>query len=426
MLTRSLLLLSLLVVACRSSAAPPAAPAPVLANESPPPGPPQKLDIDSRDILARTTLAPTALVRHVLFAWKELEANYGARLDPRAAKRTQAEAAKLAEDIAAQLRQDPSKLDGLIRLHSEDPGSLASDQPYEVTDDNRYVPEFKNLSLRLALGEVGIVTTRFGYHVIVRVAPPPPDPLESADILARPEGTGPVDVQHILIGWDGLDATLDAIAKQRTKAEADALATELLAKVRAGDDMTALMKQYSDDPASRDTGKVITIADENPSIGFASFKILALRLAINEAGLVKTILGWHIIKRVPPPPPDPLESVAIMNRTTVAERVKVKHILVGWKEVHADDPRGKTRTRKQLDVLVKATLKKLSKKGASFEASMKELSEDPGSAATGEPYDVTPDARLVKPFLNMSLRLRLDEIGVVKTVFGIHIIKRVE
>ena len=38
---------------------------------------------------------------------------------------------------------------------------------------------------------------------------------------------------------------------------------------------------------------------------------------------------------------------------------------------------------------------------------MKELSDDPGSAQAGTSYDVTPDAQLVPPFKQLSLRLRL-------------------
>jgi parvulin-like peptidyl-prolyl isomerase len=41
-------------------------------------------------------------------------------------------------------------------------------------------------------------------------------------------------------------------------------------------------------------------------------------------------------------------------------------------------------------------------------------------------FDVDPTAQLVEPFKNLSLRLKKDEVGVVKTDFGIHIIKRVE
>jgi parvulin-like peptidyl-prolyl isomerase len=57
---------------------------------------------------------------------------------------------------------------------------------------------------------------------------------------------------------------------------------------------------------------------------------------------------------------------------------------------------------------------------------MAELSEDPGSAKSGRSYDVTPDARLVGPFKNLSLRLNPGEVGVVRSSFGIHIIQRVD
>ena len=57
---------------------------------------------------------------------------------------------------------------------------------------------------------------------------------------------------------------------------------------------------------------------------------------------------------------------------------------------------------------------------------MKDLAEDPGSARSGEGYDVTADANFVLPFKNLSLRLKLNEVGVVKSDYGIHIIKRVE
>ena len=48
------------------------------------------------------------------------------------------------------------------------------------------------------------------------------------------------------------------------------------------------------------------------------------------------------------------------------------------------------------------------------------------SILSGEGYDVTPDAGLVPPFKNLSLRLNVGEVGVVRTDFGIHIIQRVQ
>ncbi len=423
---RSICVVVLLAVAgCRpkSTWQTPVTPTLPVTNTASPSPPPQTTDLDSVDILARDEGTSPVDVKHVLVGWSELAESYRGQLDPRAAKRTQADAAKLVEEVAAKLRANPASLDALIEAHSEDPGSL-SKEPYSVASDSPFVPEFKKLALRLQLNEVGIIKTTFGYHVMVRVPPSPPDPLQSADILARAGTAGPNEVQHILIGWHGLERVTDPRAAARKKADADTLAVELLGKVRAGADMSALVKQFSEDPGSKDDARAYTVAADIPMV--EPFKQLSLRLGVGEAGLVKTIHGWHIIKRIPPPPPDPLESVAIMKRTTTAAKVKVKHILLGWKDLHAEDPRGVARTRAELVKLVKKTLAALAKKGTKIEPLMAELSEDPGSAVSGVAYDVTPDARLVKPFLDLSLRLKLGEVGVVKTQFGIHIIKRVE
>ncbi|HEX7837964.1 MAG TPA: peptidylprolyl isomerase [Kofleriaceae bacterium] len=387
-------------------------------------------DIDSKDILGRTETTPEVQVKHVLLAWKELGASYGGKLDPRAAKRTNAEAAALAQDLAAKLKANPDSIDALIKDNSEDPGSLTGD-PYTVKPDSPFVPEFKNLAIRLKDKEVGIVKTSFGYHVMMRVPPPPPDPLDSTDILARPAEAGPVRIQQVLIGWK--DTLLsksgrgDPKALERSKEDADKLAKEVLGKARGKADMAKLMKDYSEDPTSKDTGRTDEVTpDIQVGPMFESFKNLAIRLKLGEAGMVKSPLGWHIVKRVPPPPPDPLESSAILKREPVTATAKVKHILLGWKDVHPpDDEKAAKRDRATLEKLVKETVAKLAK-GGKIEPLMAELSEDPGSAKSGISYDVAPTAGLVAPFKNLSLRLKVGEVGVVKTDFGIHIIQRTE
>ncbi|MBA3395336.1 MAG: peptidylprolyl isomerase [Deltaproteobacteria bacterium] len=381
-------------------------------------------DLDSKDILARTTTATAVQVKHVLIGWKDLAAAYRGQMDPRAAARTEAEAAKLAREIAAQLRTKPAMLDELVKKHSEDPGSQGG-VPYDVKADTPFVPEFKNLALRLNENEVGIVKTSYGYHVMMRLPPPPPDALESADMLARPLSEKPTNahVQHVLVSWKDAPGARDPRAQARTKADADKLAKELLDKVRAGGDMAALMKEHSEDPGSKDNARVYEVTPDAPMV--EPFKNLSLRLQEGEAGLVKSPFGWHVIKRVPPPPPDSLESREILAREPATDKAKVKHILLGWTDSHTEDPRGTKRTRAELEKLVKATVAKL-QKGAKIEPLMAELSEDPGSAKSGEGYDATPDAGLVPPFKNLALRLKVGEVGVVKTDFGMHIIKRVE
>jgi parvulin-like peptidyl-prolyl isomerase len=392
---------------------------------------PEAKDLDSKDILARTETTPEVYVKHVLFGWKDLAAVYQGRIDPRAAKRTNAEAAALAQDVAAKLKANPDSIDALVHEHSEDPGSLSGD-PYTVKADSPFVPGFKNLAIRLKEKEVGIVKTPFGYHVMERVPPPPPDPLESADILARPAGTEPVQVQQILLSWKSTapagqgSGSGSGSGAPRTKEEIGKLAKDVLDKVRANGDMAKLMKEYSNDEGSKDSARIFDVApDTQVPDPFKPFKNMALRLKLNEAGLVKSPLGWHVIKRVPPPPPDSLDSQDILKRKPETAKAKVKHILLGWTEVHANDDRGKKRDRKALEKLVKDTVAKL-KKGDKIEPLMAELSEDPGSAKSGISYDVTPDAGLVAPFKNLSLRLKLNEVGVVKSDFGIHIIQRTE
>ncbi len=386
--------------------------------------PDTSIDINSKDILARPAGTGEVEVKHVLLAWKELdESTYHGKIDKRAKDRSNADAAKLAQDIEAKIKANPADIDAIVKASSEDPGSLSGD-PYTVDKDTPFVPEFKNLALRLNPNEVGIVKTQFGYHVMMRMPPSPPDPLQSADILARPAEAGPVSVQHVLISWK--DAPMakrsaDPRAKARTKEDADKLAVQILAQAKApGADFAKLMKDNSEDPGSKDTGKPYDVTADAPYIG--PFKELSLRLKEGEVGLVKSKFGWHIIKRLPP---DALESKDILARTATSPKVKVKHVLLGWVDAHAEDPRGVKRTRAELEKLVADTVKKLDA-GAKVEDVMKELSEDPGSAAKGTDYEVTPDSQFVPSFKNLSLRLKLNEVGVVKSAYGMHIIKRVE
>ena len=377
-------------------------------------------DLDSKDILGRSETSPAVFVKHVLIGWKDLAASYRGQMDPRAAGRSSADAAKLATEVLGKLRSNPGGVDALVKELSEDPGSQ-SGEPYEVKPETQFVPEFKQLALRLQPNEAGIVKTSYGYHVMIRVAAPKPDALESTDIMSRATAeTGTVQVQHVLIGWKGAPGARTAT---RTKEEADKLATDVLAKVKAGGDMAALMKEFSEDPGSKGNGRIYDVTPDAPMV--EPFKTLSLRLQMGEAGLVKSPFGWHVIKRVPPPAPDVLESADILKREPVTKSSKVKHVLLGWAETNSGDERAKKRDRAALEKLVKDTVAKI-QKGAKIEALMAELSEDPGSAKSGEGYDVTPDAGLVPPFKNLGLRLNPGEVGVVKSEFGIHIIQRVD
>ena len=125
--------------------------------------------------------------------------------------------------------------------------------------------------------------------------------IQSNDILAREADTKKARVKHILIGWKDLAKSygpegLDPRARNRTRAEADELAVKLLERVRAGEDIDALMMQYSEDPGTAKTAAPYDVTGDAQLV--FTFKRLSLRLKVGEAGLVQTVYGWHIIKRV--------------------------------------------------------------------------------------------------------------------------------
>lgn len=119
-------------------------------------------------------------------------------------------------------------------------------------------------------------------------------------------------------------------------------------------------------------------------------------------------------------------SADILAREPVANQAKVKHILIGWKDLEsAQDPRAQKRTKQDAEALVRSLMKQI-EAGADFDMLMKQHSEDPGSASSARAYPVSPDAQLVIEFKSLSLRLNVNEVGVVESDFGFHIIKRVE
>ena len=131
-------------------------------------------------------------------------------------------------------------------------------------------------------------------------------------------------------------------------------------------------------------------------------------------------------------PPDistsPVVSKEILEREPISNSCEVKHILLSWKDLAEafggrQDKRAAARTKADAEAQVKKLFDEI-KAGGDFDALMKENSEDLGSAASGRAFTVTPDAQLVIEFRQLSLRLKIDEVGVVQSDFGFHIIKR--
>jgi peptidyl-prolyl cis-trans isomerase D len=124
----------------------------------------QGSEVASGDILAREPVANTAQVKHILISWQDNES----ASDERAKKRTKADAETLVRSLVTQVKAG-ADFDMLMKQHSEDPGSNSSARAYPVSPDAQLVIEFKQLALRLNVGEVGVVQSDFGFHIMKRV-----------------------------------------------------------------------------------------------------------------------------------------------------------------------------------------------------------------------------------------------------------------
>jgi hypothetical protein len=121
----------------------------------------------SADIMAREPIANTAQVKHILIGWKELSEQYGGRIDPRAAHRSKTEAETQVKTLLGQLKSG-TDFDTVMKANSEDTGSAATARPFTVTPDAQLVIEFRQLSLRLKIGEIGVCESDYGFHIIKR------------------------------------------------------------------------------------------------------------------------------------------------------------------------------------------------------------------------------------------------------------------
>jgi hypothetical protein len=162
--------IALLVAACASVCAcgPGSKGGPTINNKIGGDLPPPMSPVVSKDILAREPVANTAQVKHILIGWKDLTDAYQGRVDPRAAKRDKAAAEAEVTSLLEQLRGG-ADFDTLMKSHSEDLGSASTARAYTVRPDAQLVIEFRQLSLRLNVSEIGVCESDFGFHIVKRI-----------------------------------------------------------------------------------------------------------------------------------------------------------------------------------------------------------------------------------------------------------------
>lgn len=168
--------------------------------------------------------------------------------------------------------------DELARMTSEDPSAAQNSGDLGYFTAFSMVYPFETAAYKTTVGKISPpVRTRFGYHLI--------------KVIDRRAAQGEVLVAHIMVkAADGMAGADSINAKQKID--------EIYAKLKAGEDFTTLVKQFSDDKPS------VAKNGEMPWFGLykmpAPFEKAAFALQNNGdySEPFKTAWGWHIIKRL--------------------------------------------------------------------------------------------------------------------------------
>jgi parvulin-like peptidyl-prolyl isomerase len=282
----------------------------------------------------------------------------------------------------------------------------------------------------------------------------PPAPVESVPMSTPGQSTAGQDehiaVQHILIGFKdaiGFQGQAPEKAQTRTQEQAKTLAYDLLNRAKAGEDFDKLVVEFTDDSppgiySLANNGVAPTSKNEFPRNQMVSaFGDVGFGLKLGEIGIADydpntSPFGYHIIKRVtPPPPPTPETKPAGQD-----DRITVQHILVGFKDAVGFQgqapPKAQTRTQEQAKTLAYDLLNR-AKSGEDFDKLVTEFTDDspPGIYSLAN-IGVQPQGAgeyerrgMVSAFGDVGFALKVGEIGIADynpttSPFGYHIIKR--
>ncbi len=270
---------------------------------------------------------------------------------------------------------------------------------------------------------------------------------------AKAMGDDHITVQHILIGFKdaaGFQGGRQAPGKAaaRTQAEAKKLADDLFARAKAGENFDKLMKENSDDIGAgiyslANTG-VDTTSDQEtarqsmvPAFGDVGFGLKVGEIGMSDYDATKSPFGYHIIKRITPPPSE-------QKPAGQDDRITLQHILIGFKDAVGFQqgnlpPKAATRSQDDAKKLAYDLLAQ-SKSGGDFDALVKANSDDSGPGVytlTNIGIKANQSAgeygrrSMVPAFGDVGFALKPGEIAIAdydatKSPFGYHIIKRIK
>lgn len=99
-------------------------------------------------------------VRHILIPYKD-------SLNPSStATKTVVEAKKTADSVLSIIKKDKTKFGELVKSLSSDTGSIEKEGVYDWHPDGYMVDEFNEFEITKRVGDMGVVKTQFGFHVM--------------------------------------------------------------------------------------------------------------------------------------------------------------------------------------------------------------------------------------------------------------------
>jgi peptidyl-prolyl cis-trans isomerase SurA len=162
---------------------------------------------------------------------------------------------------------------------------------------------FEEAAFTLPVGKISSpVRTRFGYHLVL--------------VTDRRAARGEVEVAHLMLRVAGAE---DKKAKDKIY--------EIEAQLKAGRDWDELCKEYSEDPATRNSGGKLRPFGIGVLASVPEFEAAAFSL--KEAGQVsdpvRTAYGWHLVKLIRKVPLAPYEDMeaALRQKVSRDERVQL-------------------------------------------------------------------------------------------------------
>lgn len=157
-------------------------------------------------------------------------------------------------------------------------------------------------------------------HILIAVITPAPTPAPTATL--GPTDPTPAPTATV----DPAQPTPTPTPAPRTEAEALALANEVLAKIKAGEDFAALALAYSDDPGSKTDGGALGWFAKDQGL-VVEFETAAFALQAGEVSEpVQTQFGYHIIKVEERDPARALDAYSIELKKSEAYQAWLEEI----------------------------------------------------------------------------------------------------